>query len=278
MKLFEISDQIDSLLCKTEAEILAGLSHPNIIQYIGFKEKVDINMPEQEYRNLSALMMEYAPGGELFHVAQALGPFSETIVRTYFSQVLSAVEYLHSNGIAHMDLKLENLLLRGDDTLKIADFGSAIRVSEGQKCEGVAGTLRFQPPEALEGKLYSPFSTDVFAIGIMIFTLVVGSMPFGKAERSDPFYGLIYVGDTQGFWSLHKQHCTESGGVWRNPSKEFQDLFYKLVNPDPSKRITLKELLKEKWISRDIVDPESLRVWMSTKRRIKSKGKTAGLL
>lgn len=219
--------------------------------------------------------MEYASGGELFKVLEDLGSISETIVRTFFTQIISAVKYLHSNGIAHMDLKLENLLLTADDTLKLADFGSAIKVSSGEKCQGLTGTPKYLPPEALEGKAYVPFSADIFALGIMLFTLVIGSMPFGQAEQSDPFYGLIYSNNMTEFWQLHKDNAKESGKGWKAPSKDLKDLFYKLVHPDPIQRYNVKDILQHPWMTLGSVDAESLSMWMKTKKRILTRAKTA---
>ena len=160
------------------------------------------------------------------------------------------------------------MLLCEDNTIKIGDFGCAVRISGETKLRGLTGTLKYQPPEALEGKAYSPFTSDVFALGIMLFMLVVGYMPFGQAEPSDTFYRLVHLEDMTGFWELHQSYCQEFKKPWKTPSKEFKDLYYKLIHPDPSKRFTAADIRKHSWMSFDIVDQESLSVWMKTKKRI----------
>lgn len=205
-----MSSSTETLLCKTEANILESIDHPNIVKFIGFEENLVRTSNGKKYEHVSALLMEFVQGGEFFKLVQELGSMSETIVRSFFIQIFSAVNYLHKNGIAHMDLKLENLLLCVDNTIKLTDFGCAIKVVGDQKCIGLAGTLKFQPPEALEGKAYSPFTSDIFALGIMLFILVVGYMPFGQADPSDPFYSLIYSQDMAGFWALHQEYCQQT--------------------------------------------------------------------
>lgn len=268
LKIFDIASPEERALRKGESKMLEELKHPNIMASFGFEESLEVNLPDKKTSNACVLIMELASEGEFFRKIEDLGTLSETIARTFFGQIVSAIGYLHEKRIAHLDLKLENLLLCADNVLKVGDFGNAIRLSEGQTVQGLAGTLRFQPPEALEGRDYSPFAADIFALGIILFVMVQGCLPFGTAERSDPFYGLIYSQDIQGFWDLHHEQKKKTGKFSKKPSREFKELFISLVNPDPQKRMNVKEIMTSDWLMLETVDAESLAIWMNTKKKI----------
>lgn len=106
---------------------------------------------------VSYIVLELAPGGELFDFIASSGPLADPLVKYYFRQILQGVFYLHSQGIAHRDLKPENILLDLDFNVKLADFGFATPLS-GRKGLGRSssyiGTPGYMPPEAMEGKSY----------------------------------------------------------------------------------------------------------------------------
>lgn len=123
-------------------------------------------------------------------MSQTEGPLGEDISRFYFQQILSAVDYLHiDQKIVHRDFKLENILVDGGFNLKICDFTLAKTIAEGSMV-GVfyshVGTERYMAPEINEGKPYKGNTTDIFALGIILFVMVTGVMPFsGKATKTD---------------------------------------------------------------------------------------------
>jgi serine/threonine protein kinase len=106
----------------------------------------------------------------------------EDIARYYFHQMLSVVEYLHCDQkIVHRDFKLENILIDSQFNLKVCDFTLAKTFAEGSSV-GVfytrVGTEKYMAPEILEGKPYKGNTTDIFALGVILFVLVTGAMPF----------------------------------------------------------------------------------------------------
>jgi len=129
------------------------------------------------------IILEWAENGDLFDFTIRLQePLGEQLARYYFLQILSATEYLHMDQkIVHRDFKLENILVDGNFNLKICDFTLAKTVAEGS-IVGVfysnVGTERYMAPEIHEGKPYKGTTTDIFALGVILFVLVTGVMPF----------------------------------------------------------------------------------------------------
>lgn len=140
----------------------------------------------------------------------------EDLGRYYFSQILSGAEYLHiDQKIIHRDFKLENILVDSNFNLKICDFTLAKTFAEGSMV-GVfyshVGTERYMAPEIHEGKPYKGSSSDIFALGVLLFVMVTGVMPFyEKATKTDPLYCYIYKNDEKGYWeALNRTYSSQS--------------------------------------------------------------------
>ena len=108
---------------KNEVGIMKNLKHPNLVNLIEFMEKEEYFKTNGSSFHVMSVVLELATGGELFEYVANTGRFSEAVSRTYFHQMIDALDYLHRNNIAHRDMKPENLLFDGEFNLKIADFG-----------------------------------------------------------------------------------------------------------------------------------------------------------
>ncbi len=126
---------------KNEVGIMKNLKHPNLVNLIEFMEKEEYFKTNGSSFHVMSVVLELAIGGELFEYVANTGRFSETVSRTYFHQMIDALEYLHKNNIAHRDMKPENLLFDGDFNLKIADFGFSTFLNRNLKT--VLGTERY---------------------------------------------------------------------------------------------------------------------------------------
>lgn len=102
---------------------MVDLEHENILKVYDVLKNASHRPAKREGANCFAIVLEYAEAGELFDYVAETGRFSEAVTRTYFLQLLAGIGYMHQKGYAHRDIKLENLLLSEDYTLKIADFG-----------------------------------------------------------------------------------------------------------------------------------------------------------
>lgn len=120
---------------------MKSLKHPNLVNMIEFMEKEEYFKSNGSSFQVMSVVLELATGGELFEYVANTGRFSEPVARTYFHQMIDALDYLHSNNIAHRDMKPENLLFDSEFNLKIADFGFSTFLNRDLRT--VLGTERY---------------------------------------------------------------------------------------------------------------------------------------
>jgi carbon catabolite-derepressing protein kinase len=184
-------------ILRNEVDLLQQLDHPNIIRLVDFHLEGELVVKKSgKCIQIFFIVLELVELGDLFSfikVKNQTGAFPEPFARHFFKQLLKTLEYLHREAdIVHRDLKPENLLLNSNYDLKIADFGlSASR--HGVEGTGIhyshVGTRQYQAPEVLEKRHYSGESVDVFSIGVILFLMVTGALPYlGQASKSDPIY------------------------------------------------------------------------------------------
>ena len=152
------------------------------------------------------MVLEFVQGGELFDFV-AKDKFSEPISRFYFKQLLLATHYCHSKGVAHRDLKPDNIMLDSKFNVKIADFGFAGPI-QGRDGSGyldtTLGTKAYMAPEILNKEPhYQGHVVDLFALGIILFNLYSGHSPFNCARIDDSHYKLIANNRADKFWEVH---------------------------------------------------------------------------
>ncbi|KAL3090083.1 hypothetical protein niasHS_006535 [Heterodera schachtii] len=169
IKKSAIENKQDLVRIRREIRIMSMLNHPNIIQiYEVFENKDKI-----------ILVMEYANGGELYDYVSKNGSLAEAESRRIFRQITSAVLYCHKNKVAHRDLKLENILLDSRNNAKIADFGLSNYFGQRHKLLNTfCGSPLYASPEIINGTPYKGPEVDCWSLGILLYTLVYGSMPF----------------------------------------------------------------------------------------------------
>ncbi|EER18218.1 calcium/calmodulin-dependent protein kinase 2, putative [Perkinsus marinus ATCC 50983] len=191
-------------------------------------------------------MSEYSSGGELFdHVVNAK-QFSEPVAKKYTWQVLRAVKSLHCNGIVHRDISLENTLLHDDGSVRVIDFGQAVLLNnpEGPTPNtpllhsGRAGKAYYRAPEMYHGH-YLGAPADLFAAGVMLFIMTVGTPPWNQASVADArFRYVAKFGVVKLLTSWQKAQLM---------SPELLDLLGGLMCVDPEKRMTVDEALDHPW-------------------------------
>ncbi|XP_070622226.1 serine/threonine-protein kinase MARK2 isoform X16 [Erythrolamprus reginae] len=206
-----------------EVRIMKVLNHPNIVKLFEV-----IETDKTLY-----LVMEYASGGEVFDYLVAHGRMKEKEARAKFRQIVSAVQYCHQKFIVHRDLKAENLLLDADMNIKIADFGFSNEFTFGNKLDTFCGSPPYAAPELFQGKKYDGPEVDVWSLGVILYTLVSGSLPF----------------DGQNLKELRERVLR---GKYRIPfymSTDCENLLKKFLILNPSKRGTLEQIMKDRWMN-----------------------------
>lgn len=125
----------------------------------------------------------HGAGMDLFDYIELNSSINEREIKTIFRQVVEAVQHLHVNKIVHRDIKDENVILDENGTVQLIDFGSAAYLREGKKYDTFCGTLDYAAPEVLQGKKYDGPPQDIWALGILLYTLVYKENPFYNIDE-----------------------------------------------------------------------------------------------
>lgn len=253
IKLFR-KDNLSTARFTREKEIISGLSHQNIIK----------NYPVSSHNSdYDILINEFASRGDFLHLITKRGLDHEVHIRTYFHQLISGLEYLHSKGLAHLDLKLENLLLNDDFTLKITDFDQSRRKQEQERAKRI-GTSCYRPPEILEKNCKDFFAADIYSVGILLFIFKARQFPFTEIEEDGKTklasYDL-FMNHNQEFWKVKMDALKKDSKFF---SKDFKELLQGMLDKDPVKRFTIQEVKESEWYNKPILDSEHLKDHMAT--------------
>ncbi|XP_054460386.1 maternal embryonic leucine zipper kinase [Anoplopoma fimbria] len=216
---------------KVEIDAMKNLSHQHICRlYQVIETSTQIFM-----------VLEYCPGGELFDYIIAKDRLSEEETRVFFRQIVSAMAYVHSQGYAHRDLKPENLLIDEDQNLKLIDFGLCAKPKGGLGYELMTccGSPAYAAPELIQGKSYIGSEADVWSMGVLLFALLCGYLPF-----DDDNCMVLYRKITRGKYDNPR---------WLSPGSVL--LLNQMMQVDPKRRITVRQLLDHPWATKDYNSP-----------------------
>ncbi len=154
---------------QVETQLYLYMQHPNIPRLVDF---IDMHEREQLY-----IVMEFIQGRSLEqYIYQEIGLMPEQKALPMFLDILDTVSYLHRNNILHLDIKSNNVMIQPDGRIKLIDLGIASRMSDASNSTGF-GTPAYMPPEQSEKGQCGRY-TDIFALGIMLFEMLTGTVPF----------------------------------------------------------------------------------------------------
>ena len=228
------SSEQHTLAINKEINILKNLDHPNIIKVYEFYSS-------EKY---VYIINELCTGGELFDKIVDVKHFSESVACNIMRQLLSAIAYCHEKGVIHRDLKPENILIESSEeknkdffNIKVIDFGTC-EILKKKKLTEQIGTSFYIAPEVLKNGYNE--KCDLWSCGVILYILLCGSPPFyGKNEKE--IFKKILDGN---FTFRHK--------IWNKISTEAKNLVLKLLQVNPTKRISAQEALEDVWFQKNL--------------------------
>lgn len=210
-----------------EIEVMKYLRHPHVCRLLEV-----IEAPQKLY-----IVIQYIEGGELYEYAVTKDKLPEAEARVFWRQIVQGVEYMHSQGIVHRDLKLENIMLDRNRNVVIIDMGLSNFTADGKLLETFCGSSSYAAPEMFLCRRYKGPEVDIWSMGVILYCMVLGYLPF-----EDP------------------QHIVDADFIPFEPqdniSPEFQDLIHRIFRFDPAERITIEEVRKHPWTNKDMPELE----------------------
>lgn len=215
--------KLEPNLITSEVGILKTLQHPSIVRLLEVMET----------QNAVHIIMEYMSAGDLrdYMCSGEDTKIPEEEARRLFSELTRGVQYCHQRGIIHSDLKPENVLVDKQGHVKISDFGLAFRCLPGEEVTTVGGTYLYTAPEVFLDEMYQGPPLDIWALGVILYEMVAGYPPFLGPEEYTIEH--IVAGD----------YCPSDSF-----SPDLEDLVKKLLNPSPSERLTIDQVMHHPWL------------------------------
>lgn len=238
---------------RKECLILERLDHVNVIKVKGHGKGLKGSQQEHLYY----IFMELADGGELFDqvIDRGVNAMDENLARSFFLQLLAGVMHCHSHGIAHRDLKLENVLLTKEGVVKVIDFGLSYvyalnadgKADRSKPLKDVCGSKSYAAPEVLEPQNgYDGFAADAWSLGVSLFAMLSGFFPLDEATGKDWRFARLLEAQANGK-STTKVVYSWYRRSWSHLSASVIDLLDGLLTMDASKRLTTDEIQHHPW-------------------------------
>ncbi|XP_015107392.1 testis-specific serine/threonine-protein kinase 1 [Vicugna pacos] len=213
-----------------EIEILALLNHHSIVKTYEIFEISDGKV---------YIVMELGVQGDLLEFIKTRGALQEDDARKKFHQLSSAIKYCHDLDVVHRDLKCENLLLDKDFNIKLSDFGFSkrcLRDDSGRLAlsKTFCGSAAYAAPEVLQGIPYQPKVYDIWSLGVILYIMVCGSMPYDDSNIKKML-------------RIQKEHRVDFPRS-KHLTGECKDLIYRMLQPDVNRRLHIDEILSHCWV------------------------------
>lgn len=265
----------------TETRALGKLKHENIIKMVGTPQAnvpcppsikmgqgKNSQMPDENgtVPSIHVLAQELAENGDLYEFLQTNGPVDEPTARALIKPLIKALAYAYSrHGVSHRDIKLENIFIMKDGTVKLGDWGLAAFETKDRQCSSSCGTLGYMAPEMVCRHKYDANKTDVWALAVVLFSLCTGVRPYAEPEHrqrsskdfswKDEWLSAMMEGRWKVWWLSHARTTKCISRV----SPELRDMIERMFDADSDGRISLRELLHHPWMvmDGDVVDGDS---------------------
>ena len=225
----EIKDKIRKKCVSNEIEILKKVSHKNIIKLIEVIELKEHILIIQELFNGISLSDYYKKNWK----SEDLSKQKEKTYKIILRQIFEAINYLHKNNIAHLDIKLDNILINKNLEIKLIDFGFGIYDPKKELNNFFGGTPSYMSPEIVLKRPYISILSDIWSLGVLVFTLFCNEYPFKGMTEKD-LYNCIKKGK-------YRIKCFVNYDV--------KKIINSMLILDPNKRSSCEILLKNPWFS-----------------------------
>lgn len=219
LKIFE-NPGPNEKVCE-EIEHIQKIFHPNIIRVYNF----------WVCGNFIFLIMQYCKNGSLEDYLKRNGPVHGSVLQMWSKQIIQAIAFCHSNGIAHSDLKPANILIDQHNRIQLADFGLSISANKGELINSFRGNPLTMSPEIIKRHQYDPFKSDIWSLGITLYALAANNYPWEITNKAD----------------IEKQIV---GGFITYPlrmDKQFVEILKMMLKDNPSDRASLDEVLSHRY-------------------------------
>lgn len=227
---------------KHEIELLQGLQHPNIVQYLG-------TSVDEHHLNI---FLEYVPGGSIAEMLKQYNTFQEPLIKNFVRQILAGLSYLHSRDIIHRDIKGANILVDNKGGIKISDFGISKRVEASAMLNSggggggkghlnrpsLQGSVYWMAPEVVRQTAHTK-KADIWSLGCLIVEMFIGSHPFPDCSQLQAIFA---IGNNQA-----------RPAVPENASKEAREFLDATFEIDHEKRPSAEELQQFAFLATPVI-------------------------
>lgn len=260
LKVFPHTSEFAAINYKRESVCYSKFDHPNIIKMIESVENTQSNNSlDTRASTVSYIALEYAKYGDLFEIISNAGYMSEELARSIFHQLVDGIEHMHQRKVAHLDLKIENILLDEKFRVKITDFDLSQAITEGASLEA-RGTPGYRAPEVKKGTCINFEAADIYSLGIVLFVMLSGNPPYSEVDKGlghefDPFYRLMRT-NTPKFWQIHAQFKKDKNFY----SEDLISLIDWMLSENPECRPSIEDIKNHPWYTQQILSKECYEV------------------
>ncbi|KAH6768460.1 phosphoenolpyruvate carboxylase kinase 1 [Perilla frutescens var. frutescens] len=220
-------DAVDSQCLRNEAKLMQVVSgHPNVVGFFDVYE-------DDEFLHV---VLEYCGGGDLFERISTRPVFAESEARRVMLPLMEAIAHCHHHGVAHRDIKPDNILFNSYNELKLADFGSAECFGNGGLMSGIVGTPYYVSPEVIAGRDYDE-TVDVWSAGAILYIMLAGIPPFYGESAKEIFEAVL------------RANLRFPRSVFSSVSAEAKDLLRRMLCKDVSRRFSADQVLRHPWMT-----------------------------
>ncbi|KAL3506131.1 hypothetical protein ACH5RR_031513 [Cinchona calisaya] len=219
-------DSVDRQCLYNEAKVMQMLSpNPHVLRIFDVYEDEDF----------LHIVVELCNGSDLFQRVAARRVFSEPEAILVMRPLMEAIAHCHSLGIAHRDIKPDNILFNDRNELKLADFGSSEFIHDGQLISGVVGTPYYVAPEVIGGRDYDE-KVDIWSAGVVLYIMLAGFPPFYGDSASEIFEAVL------------RANLRFPTRAFNSVSSEAKDLLRRMISKDVTRRFSAKQVLRHPWM------------------------------